>query len=207
MPDARNVQRRPSNVDAVLPTLAPPTLRARFLPCGCGCGRAPHLCVGKRGAAAAPRVVALLRSARFKGARVRAPAGRSAAPAVLLTGSGRLLLFPHAVLKADLIGFHTYDYARHFVSACTRILGLEGTPAGRMLLSCVCVCARARVGGPSICTVVAHIPLPRAGRPPPGPPHHPPPHPVLTLSTPPPPRHPAPPPAPPARQAWRTTAA
>ena len=34
------------------------------------------------------------------------------------------------VLKADLIGFHTYDYARHFVSACTRILGLEGTPEG-----------------------------------------------------------------------------
>lgn len=26
--------------------------------------------------------------------------------------------------------FHTYDYARHFVSACTRILGLEGTPDG-----------------------------------------------------------------------------
>jgi hypothetical protein len=37
-----------------------------------------------------------------------------------------------AVLKADLIGFHTYDYARHFVSACTRILGLEGTPAGEV---------------------------------------------------------------------------
>eukprot|EP00240_Pyramimonas_obovata_P000164 CAMPEP_0118931200 /NCGR_PEP_ID=MMETSP1169-20130426/7621_1 /TAXON_ID=36882 /ORGANISM="Pyramimonas obovata, Strain CCMP722" /LENGTH=1226 /DNA_ID=CAMNT_0006873671 /DNA_START=433 /DNA_END=4113 /DNA_ORIENTATION=- len=34
------------------------------------------------------------------------------------------------VLKADLIGLHTYDYARHFVSACTRILGLEGTPEG-----------------------------------------------------------------------------
>lgn len=34
------------------------------------------------------------------------------------------------VLKADLIGFHTYDYARHFMSACTRILGLEGTPEG-----------------------------------------------------------------------------
>jgi trehalose-6-phosphate synthase len=32
-----------------------------------------------------------------------------------------------AVLKSDLIGFHTYDYARHFVSACTRILGLEVT--------------------------------------------------------------------------------
>ncbi|GLJ53773.1 hypothetical protein SUGI_1147650 [Cryptomeria japonica] len=35
-----------------------------------------------------------------------------------------------AVLGADLVGFHTYDYARHFVSACTRILGLEGTPEG-----------------------------------------------------------------------------
>lgn len=35
-----------------------------------------------------------------------------------------------AVLHADLVGFHTYDYARHFVSACTRILGLEGTPEG-----------------------------------------------------------------------------
>eukprot|EP00884_Botryococcus_braunii_P003352 jgi/Botrbrau1/13017/Bobra.0389s0014.1 len=35
-----------------------------------------------------------------------------------------------AMLKADLIGFHTYDYARHFVSACTRILGLEGNPEG-----------------------------------------------------------------------------
>ncbi|KAL3849370.1 hypothetical protein ACJIZ3_011252 [Penstemon smallii] len=36
----------------------------------------------------------------------------------------------HAVLAADLVDFHTYDYARHFVSACTRILGLEGTPEG-----------------------------------------------------------------------------
>ncbi|KAL8031967.1 hypothetical protein ABFX02_13G062900 [Erythranthe guttata] len=35
-----------------------------------------------------------------------------------------------AVLCADLVGFHTYDYARHFVSACARILGLEGTPDG-----------------------------------------------------------------------------
>ncbi|KAH9627350.1 hypothetical protein KSS87_001189 [Heliosperma pusillum] len=26
--------------------------------------------------------------------------------------------------------FHTYDYARHFVSACTRILGVEGTLEG-----------------------------------------------------------------------------
>ena len=29
-----------------------------------------------------------------------------------------------------IFSFHTYDYARHFVSACTRILGLEGTPEG-----------------------------------------------------------------------------
>ncbi|KAL5577074.1 hypothetical protein UlMin_018773 [Ulmus minor] len=35
-----------------------------------------------------------------------------------------------SVLAADLVGFHTYDYARHFVSACTRILGLEATPEG-----------------------------------------------------------------------------
>lgn len=26
--------------------------------------------------------------------------------------------------------FHTYDYARHFLSACTRILGLETQPNG-----------------------------------------------------------------------------
>ncbi|XBJ22480.1 hypothetical protein VPH35_000866 [Triticum aestivum] len=31
-----------------------------------------------------------------------------------------------AVLKADLVGFHAYDYARHFVSACISLLGLEG---------------------------------------------------------------------------------
>ncbi|XP_021726939.1 alpha,alpha-trehalose-phosphate synthase [UDP-forming] 1-like [Chenopodium quinoa] len=35
-----------------------------------------------------------------------------------------------AVLAADLVGFHTYDYARHFVSSCTHILGLEGRPEG-----------------------------------------------------------------------------
>ena len=26
------------------------------------------------------------------------------------------------VLYCDLIGFHTYDYARHFLSSCSRIL-------------------------------------------------------------------------------------
>lgn len=34
------------------------------------------------------------------------------------------------VLSADLIGFHTYDYAFHFLSVCTRILGLESNPKG-----------------------------------------------------------------------------
>eukprot|EP00180_Rhodochaete_pulchella_P001656 Plantae.Rhodophyta-Rhodochaete_pulchella.ctg24983.p1 GENE.Plantae.Rhodophyta-Rhodochaete_pulchella.ctg24983~~Plantae.Rhodophyta-Rhodochaete_pulchella.ctg24983.p1 ORF type:complete len:846 (-),score=121.29 Plantae.Rhodophyta-Rhodochaete_pulchella.ctg24983:284-2671(-) len=34
------------------------------------------------------------------------------------------------VLEADLIGFHTYEYARHFLSVCTRILGLEANPKG-----------------------------------------------------------------------------
>jgi trehalose 6-phosphate synthase/phosphatase len=29
-----------------------------------------------------------------------------------------------ALLNADLVGFHNYDYARHFLSACTRLLGV-----------------------------------------------------------------------------------
>lgn len=34
------------------------------------------------------------------------------------------------LLHCDLIGFHTYDYARHFLSSCSRILGLATTPNG-----------------------------------------------------------------------------
>ncbi|KAG6898663.1 Trehalose-6-P synthase/phosphatase complex synthase subunit [Termitomyces sp. T159_Od127] len=34
------------------------------------------------------------------------------------------------VLSCDLLGFHTYDYARHFLSSCTRILGLATMPNG-----------------------------------------------------------------------------
>ncbi|PWN22882.1 Alpha,alpha-trehalose-phosphate synthase [Microstroma glucosiphilum] len=34
------------------------------------------------------------------------------------------------ILHCDLIGFHTYDYARHFLSACTRILGVPTMPNG-----------------------------------------------------------------------------
>jgi trehalose-phosphatase len=34
------------------------------------------------------------------------------------------------VLGANQIGFQTYSYARHFISSCTRVLGLESTPTG-----------------------------------------------------------------------------
>jgi len=34
------------------------------------------------------------------------------------------------VLHCDLLGFHTFDYARHFLSSCSRILGLITTPNG-----------------------------------------------------------------------------
>ena len=34
------------------------------------------------------------------------------------------------VLGANIIGFQTYNYARHFASNCTRILGYELTPSG-----------------------------------------------------------------------------
>jgi len=33
--------------------------------------------------------------------------------------------FLRALLNADLVGFHTYDYARHFLSACCRLLGVN----------------------------------------------------------------------------------
>ncbi|KAI8799255.1 glycosyltransferase family 20-domain-containing protein [Cladochytrium replicatum] len=34
------------------------------------------------------------------------------------------------VLGANLVGFQTYSYARHFISSCTRVLGLESSPKG-----------------------------------------------------------------------------
>ena len=34
------------------------------------------------------------------------------------------------LLCADLLGFHTYDYARHFLSSCSRVLEVESTPKG-----------------------------------------------------------------------------
>lgn len=35
-----------------------------------------------------------------------------------------------ALLCSDLLGFHTYDYARHFLSACQRVLESDTTPRG-----------------------------------------------------------------------------
>ncbi len=34
------------------------------------------------------------------------------------------------LLSADLVGFQTYDYARHFLSSCSRVLGVEASPKG-----------------------------------------------------------------------------
>ncbi|KAG1875259.1 glycosyl transferase, partial [Suillus tomentosus] len=34
------------------------------------------------------------------------------------------------VLFCDLIGFHTYDYVRHFLSSCTHMLDLPTMPNG-----------------------------------------------------------------------------
>ena len=34
------------------------------------------------------------------------------------------------VLGANMIGFQTYSHARHFISSCTRVLGLESSPGG-----------------------------------------------------------------------------
>lgn len=34
------------------------------------------------------------------------------------------------ILGSNLIGFQTYSHARHFISSCTRVLGLESSPNG-----------------------------------------------------------------------------
>ncbi|KAJ2765395.1 hypothetical protein IWQ56_004114, partial [Coemansia nantahalensis] len=36
----------------------------------------------------------------------------------------------NGMLGSTRIGFQTYSYARHFLSSCTRVLGLESTPTG-----------------------------------------------------------------------------
>jgi trehalose 6-phosphate synthase/phosphatase len=40
----------------------------------------------------------------------------------------------HGLLGADLIGFHTYDYVRHFLSSVCRIIGIEHT-LGRLTIA------------------------------------------------------------------------
>jgi trehalose 6-phosphate synthase len=34
------------------------------------------------------------------------------------------------LVAANLLGFHTYDYARHFLSSCSQLLGAHVTPKG-----------------------------------------------------------------------------
>ena len=59
----------------------------------------------------------------------------------------RTLSFREEILKgllaADLLGFQTYDYARHFLSSCEMVLGLETAPdhvehEGHLTKVCVC---------------------------------------------------------------------
>ncbi|EGB10122.1 hypothetical protein AURANDRAFT_22806, partial [Aureococcus anophagefferens] len=49
----------------------------------------------------------------------------------------------HGLLAADLLGFQTYDYARHFLSSCEMVLGIETSPDriehdGHQTRVCVC---------------------------------------------------------------------
>ncbi|KAK1692430.1 hypothetical protein QYE76_009127 [Lolium multiflorum] len=50
-------------------------------------------------------------------------------PEVYRTLPNRVQLL-QAVMEADLVGFQTYDHARHFVSACTGLLELDSCPQG-----------------------------------------------------------------------------
>ncbi|KAJ1679236.1 Trehalose-6-P synthase/phosphatase complex subunit, partial [Spiromyces aspiralis] len=36
----------------------------------------------------------------------------------------------NGILAADVIGFQTFSYSRHFIQTCQRVLGLEGLPGG-----------------------------------------------------------------------------
>lgn len=37
------------------------------------------------------------------------------------------------ILGADLVGFQTYSFARHFLQTCSRILSVDATPTGIQL--------------------------------------------------------------------------
>ncbi|KAI9308246.1 glycosyltransferase family 20-domain-containing protein [Cunninghamella echinulata] len=43
----------------------------------------------------------------------------------------------NGMLGSNLVGFQTYNYARHFESNCTRILGYEHTPMGVQTSTCI----------------------------------------------------------------------
>ncbi|KAL4912551.1 alpha,alpha-trehalose-phosphate synthase 1 [Aspergillus aurantiobrunneus] len=50
------------------------------------------------------------------------------------------------ILHCDLIGFHTYDYTRHFLSACSRLLGLPTTPNGIEFQGKIVACGAFPIG-------------------------------------------------------------
>jgi trehalose 6-phosphate synthase len=50
------------------------------------------------------------------------------------------------VLHCDLIGFHTYDYTRHFLSSCSRLLGLATTPNGIEFQGKIITCGAFPIG-------------------------------------------------------------
>lgn len=71
-----------------------------------------------------------------------------------------------ALLNSDVIGFHTFDYARHFLSCCSRMLGLtyqsrRGTLGidyyGRQINIKICPTARAHWGGAADADVDARL--------------------------------------------------
>ena len=64
----------------------------------------------------------------------------------LQTGSELL----HGVLSADVVGFHVFDHARHFLTACKRYLGLSVKSKGGGNL---CV----DHGGRSVMVTICHV--------------------------------------------------
>ena len=55
----------------------------------------------------------------------------------------------HGVLSANLVGFHVYDYIRHFIQAVVQLTSLETTPQGvdaTPIGGCVVRCATMPIG-------------------------------------------------------------
>ncbi|OQD74713.1 hypothetical protein PENANT_c169G01313 [Penicillium antarcticum] len=50
------------------------------------------------------------------------------------------------ILHSDLIGFHTYDYTRHFLSSCSRLLGLVTAPNGIEFQGRIVTCSAFPIG-------------------------------------------------------------